>query len=106
MASLPLYIALDIRDVLSLTFVPAAFRIACFRGKVDGKRKAFIIARRISALSVRALRFALSARYAVVIAAFALGYSGWGATKLVRFIPKPPMRATVALQCVSILARA
>lgn len=79
-------IALTSALILSLTFVPAA--VALFiRGKVTEKES--WIMRGAQAAYRPALRFALQARYAIVIAALVLvGFAGWGATKLgSEFIP-------------------
>ena len=79
-------IALTSALILSLTFVPAA--VALFvRGKVT-ERESWIMRGANSAYRP-ALRFALKARYAIVIAALVLvSFAGWGATKLgSEFIP-------------------
>ncbi|MGJ8558612.1 MAG: efflux RND transporter permease subunit [Litorimonas sp.] len=78
--------ALTSAMILSLTFVPAAVALL-IRGKVTEKESLFM--RGAAWLYRPALKFALWARYAVVIAAFGLVFiSGWGATKLgSEFIP-------------------
>lgn len=79
-------IALTSALILSLTFVPAAVALLV-RGKVTEKES--WIMRGAKAAYRPALRFALGARYAVVVGAIALvGFAGWGATRLgSEFIP-------------------
>jgi len=79
-------IALTSALLLSLTFVPAAVALLV-RGKVSEKESWLM--RGATSLYRPALRFALRARYAIVIATFVLvGFAGWGATKLgSEFIP-------------------
>ena len=79
-------IALTSALILSLTFVPAAVALLV-RGKVTEKES--WIMRGAKAAYRPALRFALGARYAIVVGAIALvGFAGWGATRLgSEFIP-------------------
>ncbi|OZB13143.1 MAG: CusA/CzcA family heavy metal efflux RND transporter, partial [Hyphomonas sp. 34-62-18] len=79
-------IALTSALILSLTFVPAAVALLV-RGKVTEKES--WIMRGAKAAYRPALRFALGARYAIVVGAIVLvGFAGWGATRLgSEFIP-------------------
>ena len=79
-------IALTSALILSLTFVPAAVALL-IRGKVTEKES--WIMRGAKAAYRPALRFALQARYAVIVGAIVLvGFAGWGATRLgSEFIP-------------------
>jgi len=79
-------IALTSALILSLTFVPAAVALLV-RGKVTEKES--WIMRGAKAAYRPALRFALVARYAIVVGAIVLvGFAGWGATRLgSEFIP-------------------
>ncbi|PKP82538.1 MAG: CusA/CzcA family heavy metal efflux RND transporter [Alphaproteobacteria bacterium HGW-Alphaproteobacteria-18] len=79
-------IALTSALILSLTFVPAAVALMV-RGKVSEKES--WIMRGAKAAYRPALRFALGARYAIVVGAVILvGFAGWGATRLgSEFIP-------------------
>lgn len=79
-------IALTSALILSLTFVPAAVALLV-RGKVTEKES--WIMRGAKAAYRPALRFAVKARYAVVVGAIVLvGLAGWGATRLgSEFIP-------------------